>query len=94
MTDEMKLLMAMCDALGFEVDVRQDFEEQIFTIGSFGGAPQPPYIPADRRLSEDGVGSIIPIVAGQEYKTVLIHPNKSYKLTKKPYISPFESKAG
>jgi len=75
-SDEMKLLMAMCDAMGFKVEENLDYKEEGFSE-------------EDYKLWGFNTNSILRdqgrefVVSGNgEYVTRLIYPIKSYKVTK------------
>lgn len=84
MGNEMKLLMALCDALGFEVEVEEDFDEKDYTVY---GSDMPMLnilnsIPNGRTICGDG--PIVEVESGKAINTKLITPICSYKLTRKP----------
>ncbi len=80
MSEEMKLLMALCDALGFAVEVSHDSDERKVTgttasrIHNNPGASQ-------RALCADSAGQLDKDDQGM-YTSYLIDPITSYKLTR------------
>ena len=77
MTNEMKLLMAMCDALGFEVETTLDYQETITYR-----TPQNGHNKAGVVFSTDNSGAYI-IDDDGKYKLRLETPIVDYKLTKR-----------
>ena len=67
MTNEMKLLLAMCDAMGFEVEVDNKFDKEKYDTGVY----------AHKRMEEiSGISTITPPVPADYSET-------TYKVTKK-----------
>jgi len=84
MTNEMKLLQALCEALGFEVETTLDYQERkeskeaamkINTL-PVGGNPE-------RVLATIGNGVMLDIDEGEIYTSLLINPIVDYKLHKR-----------
>lgn len=81
MTNEMKLLQALCKALGFHVETiidRQERKENKIEAMRYNRA----YIKLDRRLQTTGPMGALDIDENGLYTSYLINPVISYKLTK------------
>ena len=77
MTNEMKLLMAMCDALGFEVETTRDFKEASTSL-----TPIDSFAPQYYRFSTDNSGAYKKD-KNDNYIISLNAPIVDYKLTKR-----------
>ena len=82
MTNEMKLLYALCEALGFEVEIILDYKERKESKDSAmrynQGTPG-----MDRVLACTGPNQTLHIDENREYTSLLINPIVDYKLTPK-----------
>jgi len=87
MSEEMKLLMALCDALGFAVEAEYDYDERKVTgteasrINS--NIDYPDYRGRSLRTEAGGMGMAVLEKDEQGmYTSYLTSPKTSYKLTK------------
>ncbi len=80
MSDEMKLLMAMCEATGLKVSIKLDYEAELvkwspaFPIKNYSN----PY----RRLATKPGSNEYDINSDGLYTSLLVEPVKSYKVEK------------
>jgi len=82
MTQEMKLLHALCEALGFEVETTLDYMERRepahTAIKDYNTGHR-----VDRVLASEGPHNRLTIDTDGSYTSLLISPIVDYKLTKK-----------
>jgi len=80
MTNEMKLLQALCEALGFEVETTLDYmprKENKSAAMKYNRGPR-----QDRSLAVDGPDRALAIDSDGRYTSLLTTPVIDYKLTK------------
>jgi len=83
MSNEMKLIMALCDALGFEVETTIDYQprkENKQSAMNWNSGRQG----LERVLATTGTGNMLDIDDNDEYTSLLTSPVIDYKLTQKP----------
>lgn len=79
MTQEMKLLTALTEALGFDIETTRDYQERLTLISP----ADVPYMGQGGRRYVAAEGGMLVKNEKGEYKTVLISPIVEYKLTKR-----------
>jgi hypothetical protein len=96
MSEEMKLLMALCDALGFAVEVERDYCERKVTgeqASKINGSIDYPGLSGLGLKSKPGEMGMLERDNQGMYTTLLVEPKTSYKLTPltcNPGDSPLE----
>lgn len=83
MSNEMKLLMALCGALGFNVETIRDYREEVVKPHMVEIFTQ--RIHQERKLKHDGTSCIKD--SNDNYVSILKEPVVSYKLTNKGGLS-------
>jgi len=79
MTNEMKLLTALCEALGFEVEVNFNYKRQKTShVIRHGGVRH-----QKRRMVTETLSMKLAIDVNGQYETELIKPETTYKLIPK-----------
>lgn len=81
MSDEMKLLMAMCDALGFEVEIIKDYQKRTELVEAAKLYISLPSLKHSRRLTS--TNGKYDIDEYGFYTSMLTDPVLDFKLTKK-----------
>ena len=74
MTQEMKLLYALCDALGFDVEVNLDYMERKESKESA----------MQYKQGRVGMDRVLAASENGDYTSLLVSPVVDYKLTRKP----------
>ena len=80
-TNEMKLLTALCEALGFEVEIERDYQEAKITYNEFKLFNE--NIPGMERLRVKSANGIYDIDESGMYTLMLKEPILSYKLVRR-----------
>jgi hypothetical protein len=80
MSNEMKLLTALTEALGFDIEVERDYQELDTEVSPMDARC---FMPPSREYVGDGCGQTLLIKKNKKYTTRLKSPIISYKVTKK-----------
>lgn len=83
MSEEMKLITALCEALGFEVEVKRDYDERKVTGTEASRINSVIQYPDAIGRALKGAGGVFQKDDQGLYTSVLIEPIISYKLTRR-----------